>query len=159
MQISEAGNCWWEKQLDAVNLSFKDKSFKSRVITVMLWIWGLPVPPSPLPRKILREIRSLQQDEKTKSHPIQGSSVQAGCRHVAFFAVARLQPWCLPSPPLAPHQWLITFSWSIQVFTHFQWWKSLLSSVITYTGSAACFCIHVNIMLPGKPFSGVGCVL
>lgn len=88
MQNSEAGDCWWEKQLDVVNLCFKDKSFKSKVITAMLWIWGLTAPPSPPPKRILREIRSLQQHEKTKSHPIQGSSVQAGHRRIVFFTVA-----------------------------------------------------------------------
>lgn len=89
MQNSKAGNCWWEQQSDVVNLSFKDKSFKGKVITAMLRIWGLPAPPSSPPKKILREIRGLQQDERTKSHPIQGSSVQAGRGCVVFFAVAR----------------------------------------------------------------------
>lgn len=52
---------------------------------------GPPNPAPTPPRKILREIRSLQQDKKTKSHPIQGRSVQARHRHIVFFAVGRLQ--------------------------------------------------------------------
>lgn len=88
MQNSKAGNRRWEKRSDVVNLSFKDKSFKSKVITALLWIWGLPAPPSPPPKKILREIRGLQQDERTKSHPIEGSSVRAGRGCFVFFAVA-----------------------------------------------------------------------
>lgn len=69
MQNSEAGNRQWEKQLDVANLSFKDQSFKSKVVRDMLWIWGLPVPHWPPLRKILREIRSLLQDEKIKNPP------------------------------------------------------------------------------------------
>lgn len=89
MQNSKVGNRWWEKQSDVVvKLSFKDKSFKSKVITAMLWIWGLPAPPSAPPKKIWREIRGLRQDERTKSHPTQGSSVQGGRGCIVFFAVA-----------------------------------------------------------------------